>query len=301
MRTPAKIHFILFLINAIYAVNYLVAKEIIPGVIGPYAMMFFRALTGCLFFTILHRLGHNEKVERLDMLKIFGCAIFGIAINGMLFLKGISLTLPINASLIMILVPIIVMILSYFLLKEKLGAKKIVGSLIGLFGAYILITKFQPLQFSSQTVQGDVFILMNATSFALYLVLVRNLMKKYKPLTLARWLFTFGLCIVFPFTIPELKVLDFSEFSTANWFAFAYILLFTTCTAYYLYNVALKQVSPTIASSYIFLQPVITAIIALGLGKDELDFFKVIGGICIFAGVAMVNFSGYGRNRARNM
>ena len=291
MRTPAKIHFILFLINAIYAVNYIVAKEIIPSVIGPYAMMFFRALAGFLFFTVVHYLGHNERVEKKDLLKIFGCAIFGIATNGMLFLKGISLTLPINASLIMILVPVLVMIISYLFLNEKIGRNKILGCFIGLVGAYILITKLQPLQFSSATFRGDLFILMNATSFAIYLVMVRNLMKKYKPLTLARWLFTFGLCIVFPFTIPQLKELDFSVFQPSDFIAFTYILVFTTCTAYYLYNVALKEVTPTVASSYIFLQPLITAIIALALGKDHLSSYKIIGGVCIFVGVALVNFS----------
>lgn len=277
--------------------NYIIAKEIIPSVIGPYAMMFFRACVGFLFFTIAHYFSHNEKVEKIDLLKMFACSIFGIAASGMLFLKGISLTFPINAALLMILVPILVMILSYFLLKEKLGWKKLVGSVIGLGGAVILITKMQPLRFSSATLWGDIYIFINAISFALYLVMVRNLMKKYKPLTLARWLFTFGFLLVFPFAIPQLKELDFYIFTLENWMSFAFILVFTTCLAYYLYNVALKAVSPVIASSYIFFQPVVTTLVALAIGKDHLERFKIVGGLCIFVGVGLVNLAKARNNR----
>lgn len=291
MRTPVKIHLILFTINLIYAANYVIIKEITPGVIGPFAVQFFRALGGFLFFTVLHLSFSREKVERKDFLKILICSIFGIMINGLLFLKGISLTLPINASLIMILVPILVMIISFFFLKESIGWIKLTGIFLGLFGAYILITKFQPLSFSNQTFKGDVFIFLNAASFATYLVMVREVMKKYSALTMARWLFTFGMILVFPFSFPELKQVDFSIFTPHHVAAFSYVILFTTCGAYYLYNVALKTVTSTVASSYIFLQPLLTSVIAISFGKDSLDLFRIIGGIFIFIGVALVNFT----------
>lgn len=291
MRTPPKIHLFLFIINFIYAINYIVAKEIMPDYIGPLAMMFFRALGAIIIFTTIHLIWQYEKVERIDLLKIVGCAIFGVATNGMLFLKGISLTVPINASLIMILAPIIVMVLSYFFLKEKIGIIKTVGALIGLFGAYALITSFQPLQFSSNTVKGDVFILINAISFSIYLILAKELLKKYNPVTMARWLFTAGIFMVFPFAFPQLKELNFEAFGTLQYAAFFFIIIFPTCIAYLLYNIALKQVPASVASTYIFVQPLITTIIALSLGKDALTLPKFIGGTCILLGVAFVVFN----------
>lgn len=291
MKTPPKIHLILFTINFIYAINYLIAKEIIPSVIGPLAMMFFRALGAILFFTTLSLFSKKEKIERKDWLKLSICALFGTAINGMLFLKGIALTLPINASLIMILVPIIVLILSYFFFQEKIGRNKLIGVCIGLFGAYALITKFQPLQFSSETFLGDLFILLNGISFSIYLLLARKLLKKYSAVTMARWLFSIGILYIFPFSFTQLQVVHFSIFEIKHFLAFAFVIIFPTCIAYYFYCIALKKVSASVASSYIFLQPLITAIFALALGKDFLDMPKIVGGICILLGVFFVNFS----------
>lgn len=291
MKTPPKIHLILFIINFIYAINYIIAKEIIPGVIGPLAMMFFRALGAIVFFTTLSLFSPREVIARKDWTRLAVCALFGIAINGMLFLKGIALTLPINASLIMILVPIIVLVLSYFFFKERIGVYKLVGSLIGLFGAYALITKFEPLQFSSKTLIGDLFILLNGISFSIYLLLAKELLRKYSAVTMAKWLFTIGILYIIPFSYRQLTELDLSIFEVKHFAAFAFVIIFPTCIAYYFYCLALKKVSASIASSYIFLQPLITAIFALALGKDYLDMPKIVGGVCILIGVFFVNFS----------
>lgn len=290
MRAPTKVHFILFLINFIYSLNYVLVKEITPSVIHPLGLQVLRAAAGFLFFTLLFQFSDRQKVPLSDILKIAGCAFFGIAVNGMAFLKGISLTVPINASLIMIMVPILVMLISFALFRESIGSKKMIGILIGIIGAYILITKLQPLSFSKDTVLGDLFILTNATSFATYLVLVRQLMKKYNAITMARWLFTFGFLFVLPFGVKFLPEVHLSAIRLTEWLVFAFVLIFPTCLAYYLYNVALKTVSPTVASSYIFLQPLLTAVIALLLGKDHLDSYKIIGGALIFIGVYMVTF-----------
>lgn len=289
MKANIKIHIILGFINFIYALNYVIVKDIVPTILGPFAMMFFRALGAMIVFTVIHQLFYKNKIERKDIPKIMACALFGIAINGMLFLKGISLTTPINASLIMILAPILVMFIAYLLIKEKLRWEKLLGGTVGLFGAFILITKLQPIQWSGNTIQGDVYILMNASSFATYLVLARQFLQKYDALTMARYLFTFGFLFITPFCLQQVAEVNFSVFTFTHWLIFAFVIIFPTCINYFLYNLALQKVSASVASSYIFLQPLFTTLIALLMGKDHLDGYKIAGGICIFLGVATVN------------
>ncbi|MBX2844808.1 MAG: DMT family transporter [Saprospiraceae bacterium] len=292
MKTPIHIHLLLVLVNAIYAFNYLAVKEIVPASIGAYGMVVCRALTGFVVFSIVHQLFVREKVDKKDWKLILACALFGVAINQLMFIKGISLTEPIKGSLIMIMVPILVMLISYFVLNEKIGWKKGLGVFIGAAGAAILITKLQPLNFSSESLKGDLFILINATSFGLYLVIARKLLVKYHPLTMIRWLFTFGFFYVLPVGFREFQAFDITSFSNIQIGAFGYVILFSTILASIIYALALKAVPPTIASSYIYLQPILTAVFAIGFGKDELDQFKIIGGLCIFIGLTLVNFGG---------
>ncbi len=243
---------------------------------------------GCLFFTVIAQCTKVEKVKTIDLMKIAGCALFGAVINGALFLKGMTLTNPINASLIIIMVPLIVMILSYFVFKEKIGVLRLTGLLLGIGGAAILITKLKPIDFGVSTIKGDIFILLNAISFGLYLILVKDLMKRYNAVTMARWIFTFAFLFMMPIGFKHITEIEFSSVEWYHYLLFSFVILFPTCLAFYLYNIALKYVSATTASSYIFLQPLLTAVIAISLGKDELDFYKIIGGSLIFIGVFLV-------------
>jgi len=292
MKVPAWTHISLIAVNTIYAFNYLAVKEIVPSEIGAFGLVTYRILFGMLIFTTFHLLIGREKLKRKDFLYLIGCAVFGIMINQLLFIKGISLTKPINASLIMIMVPIFVMFISYLFLKEKIGWKKSIGIILGALGAAILITKLQPIDVGSETLKGDLHIVSNAMAFAIYLVMVRKLMKTYKPLTVTRWLFTFGFFLVFPIGFGELKQIDWSAFTPIKFGAFFYILVFPTVVANFLYVIALKKARATLVSSYIYLQPLLTALFAIYYGKDELDIYKVVGGSLIFLGLTLVNFSG---------
>jgi len=278
----------LFLINLIYSFNYIVVKEITPSIIHPLGLHFFRVAMAGLFFTVLVQFSKVEKVKAIDLLKIAGAALFGAVINGGLFLKGMTLTNPINASLLIIMVPIIVLALSYFIFKETIGLVRILGLILGVGGAAILITKLQPLNFGAGTIKGDILILLNAISFGIYLILVKDLMRRYNAITMARWIFTFAFIYMIPIGFRHIDSIEFNAIEWYHWFLLAYVIFLPTCLAFYLYNIALQHVSATVASSYIFLQPLLTAIIAIALGKDELDQFKIVGGSLIFIGVFLV-------------
>lgn len=284
-------HIALFVANLIYAGNYTIAKVVMPDYIQPFAFILMRATTGFILFQLVHHLFIKEKVERQDIGRLFLCGLFGIAINQMAFFKGLNWTTPINASLIMTVTPIIVLMVSAIMLGERITMRKILGIGIGAAGAIFLILygKSAVNTPGSRQLLGDFFILVNATSYGIYLVLVKSLMNKYHPMTIMKWVFSFGLCFVLPFSVGEFSQIDWATFSPAIWMAVAYVLLFVTFFAYFFNVSALKALDASVASSYIYLQPFLATLIALLAGKDSLSSVKIFAGVLIFIGVYLVS------------
>jgi drug/metabolite transporter (DMT)-like permease len=184
--------------------------------------------------------------------------------------------------------PILVLILATVMLKEKLSLMKISGVGIGLTGAVLLILFRGEGAAEQSSLWGDLLILLNATCYGLYLILAKPLMSKYSPITIIKWVFTFGLLFVFPF--------GFSQVDSISWtmpnkiiLEIIYVIVFTTFFAYLLNIYGLKKVSPTVASSFIYLQPILTSLIAVCLVGETLDWQKVVFGIIIFLGVFIVS------------
>ncbi len=312
MKAPLHVHIMLFIVQLIYASNYPIIKTIVPSQIGPKATVLFRVVGALIFFWIVASFVKRETVVRKDMIKIALCAVFGVFTNQVMFLEGISRTSAINASLIMITVPIIVLLLSYFFLKELLTWQKILGVILGFIGGTILIVGGQKVQFSQEGLVGDLFILTNATSFSIYIILVKTLMDKYHPLTVIKWLFLFGTLFVAPVAFNEFRAIDFSVFNNWTYFVLFWIIFFVTCMAYLLYISALKKAPASLVGSYIFLQPLLTSVLAVHiipwLGKvlkfqvtaDELTPVKIIAGLIIFTGLGFVIFGGRSKRRAVN-
>jgi len=199
-----KIHSSLFIVAAIYAVSYTMAKEVMPSHIQPRGFILLR-ITGalvCLF--IYHAVFIREKIKSpRDYFQLAICAFFGVALNMVMFFEGLSRTSPIHAPLIMVTTPILVLIIGFLLKEEKLSAAKIFGVVLGTIGAGMLITGRAGGD-REATFWGDVMIMINAASFAIYLVLVKPIMSKYHPITVSLWTFVFGFIFVFPFGIQQL-------------------------------------------------------------------------------------------------
>jgi len=219
------------------------------------------------------------------------CGLFGVVINQELFFLGLSITTPINASLIMIMAPILVFVISFFLAHESVTWQKITGLVLGSAGA-LLILGGKGFSFNGSTVWGDFMILINATSFAIYLVIVRPLMKKYHPLTVIKWVFFFGLIPVFFFGARQFSQVEWRSFPPQIWACVAFIVICTTFFAYLLNILALRSVHSSLVGAYIYLQPVVATIISISLGKDHITPEKVISAVLIFSGVYLVSFAG---------
>ena len=292
MKTNSKAHLALFFVALIYGVNYIVAKEVMGDGQGihPLALVMMRSMAGFFLFWLFHVLFIRERLQRKDIGLIMLAALFGAAINQLFFLLGLQRTTPINASLIQTSSPIIVLIASSVLLKEKITKRKLLGILIGAIGAIILISYGQKVSFNMEGLTGDLMILVNAAFFSLFLVIGRQLMQRYNPITVTRWLFTFGMFYLMPFCMPSFLQTDWAAISTNTWLGIAYVLIGTTFLAYLFNAYALKLVSPSIVSIYMYLQPLFASILSLSLGMEKMTVGKILAGLLIFVGVYLVSY-----------
>ncbi len=283
-------HLAIFGANLIYGINYSVAKDLMPDFLTPFAFIFCRVLGALILFFLFDLISRNkEKVERRDLLRLAICGLFGVASNQLMFFYGLNLTSPINAAIIMTSNPILVMIFAALIIREKITATKLGGVFLGLAGAAALILHGKSLSVENDGLIGDLFIFLNATSYALYLVLVKPLMSKYKPITVIKWVFLFGAFYVFPFGFNEFREVNWDSFDQNIWTAFAFVVIGTTFLAY-LFNIyGLKRLNPTTVSSYIYSQPLIATSIALIFHDGKLDAVKVIAALLIFTGVYLVS------------
>ncbi len=290
MRDDLKAHAALFLVALIYGGNYSIAKVVMDDdYLLPIPFILLRVSSAMVLFWAVHTLFIHEKIERADLGRFFLCGLFGVAVNQMFFFKGLDLTTPINASLIMTMTPILVLLISALLIGERITGRKMAGIAIGALGAGLLIAYGQRVRFDMEVMTGNAFILINATSYGIYLVLVKRLMERYQALTVVKWVFTFGFLMVLPFGWRGLVAADWSSFDLIIWLSVLYVLLGTTFLAYLLNAMALRVVNPSVVSIYIYLQPLLATLIALLLDKDELDLVKVFAGLSIFAGVYLVS------------
>jgi drug/metabolite transporter (DMT)-like permease len=260
-----------------------------PEYIAPFGFIFCRVLGALILFWLFTVSFINEKIKRKDLLRLAACGLFGVAGNQLMFFYGLNLTTPINAAIIMTCNPILVLIMSASIIGERITPTKIGGIFLGIAGAAGLILHGNELSVSSENFIGDLFIFLNASSYAVYLVLVKPLMSRYHPTTVIRWVFLFGFLFVIPFGFNQFTAINWQSFDSSIWVSFLFVVLGTTFLAY-LFNIfGLRQLNPSVVSTYIYSQPLIATIVALLMQKDELDWIKVIAAIFIFVGVYLVS------------
>ena len=273
----------------IYGVTYTIAKDVMPNYIKPYGFILLRVSSATLIFWTVGLFTKQQKVEKSDYKKILIASFFGITLNMLAFFKGLSLTSPISASVMMVTSPIMVLIFSSILIRKPIGRQRILGVFIGLVGAIFLITLGNSsTENSTNSAFGNFLVFLNAASYGLYLVLAKDLVKKYNPIVFIKWLYLFGLIFVVPFGYSELTAVIWEEIPTNIYWNISFVLLFTTCITYLFNLYGLSKLKPTTVSVFIYLQPVIATIYALIVGSDSLNFVKLCATLLIFLGVYLV-------------
>ena len=277
--------------TTIYGLNHTIAKVVMPHYIGPFGFIMLRVVGASVLFWTISLFVPKETIERKDYLRIAGAAFLGMCINMLMFFKGLQLSTPINSGVIVTLTPIIILILSAFFLKEKLTLFKFLGIVLGFTGAIILILYGNTTQVlnAPNIPLGNTMLLINATSFGAYLVMVKPLTEKYSTITLMKWMFLIGIFYTFPVT--------YSEFSEVSWailpfeviWSMGFVVVGTTFMTYMLNVYALKTLPPTAIGAFTYLQPLITILYAVITGNDILDGVKILACLLVFVGVYLVS------------
>lgn len=291
MKSALPSHLAVLGANLIYGANYTIAKHIMPSYIEPFGFIVIRVLFAAPLFFIAAMAAPRQKFSRKDFLMLPVLAIFGVAVNQLLFFKGLSLTSPINAGLMMTTNPIMVLIIAHFLIREKISWLKIAGIILGLSGAVLLITSGQKFYFDEGMTEGNIMVLINSLSYAIFLVMVKPLMERYHYLHIMKWVFFFGIIIVLPFGYTEAVDARWRDLDFSGWAAVVFVVAGTTFFAYLLNISALRTLSPSVVSNYIYLQPLFAASVAIVLGKDSLNYVHVLSALLLFAGVYLVTKS----------
>ncbi len=280
----------LFLVQLLYGFNYTFAKTVMnEGYVKPFGFVLLRVAGATLLFWLMSLFLPNEKIDKKDFFQLFLASVFGVFINMLLFLKGLEFTTPIHASTIMTITPIVILILSIFMLKERITSLKILGAIIGFIGALILTLYGQSARAADNILLGNLMIFLNAVSYSVYVILIKKLTAKYHPFTFIKWLFLFGLILVTPFGFSEVQEIQWQSFTPYVTFSVIFVVVGATFGTYLLNPLAISRLKASTVGIFIYLQPVIAGLFAILNGVDFVDAIKISAMLLIFLGVYFVS------------
>lgn len=275
-----------FAASAIYGANHTIAKGLMPDVIGPFGFIILRVVGAALLFWVISPLFPSEKVDRSDWLRILGCSFFGMVLNMNMFFKGLQLSTPINSSVVITLTPVLLLVLTAVFLKERITWTKALGISIGLAGAMMLIFFGPRTQANAPNIPlGNLLFVVNASSYAIYLIMVKPLVAKYHSVTLMKYFFLLAIFMNLPIGWNEFSQVDWPGLNFDMIWKMGFVVIGTTFLTY-LFNIyALKQLSPSTIGAFIYLQPVLAAFFAILAGADQLSPLRIGAAALIFFGV----------------
>jgi drug/metabolite transporter (DMT)-like permease len=290
LQTKTKAHLAVLGANLIFGINFSVVKYITPSLIKPFGLNVVRVvITTALFWLMLIWEKPEIRIQKNDLPLFLVCGLTGVAINQLLFIKGLSMTFSTHGALLMLSTPIVITIVAFFFLKEKLTIGRIGGLLLGIGGATMLILAKEKSGTGSNVLLGDLLIIINAISYSFYFVLVKPLILKYSPLQVITWVFTMGAVFIIPVGWQESLSTPWETFSMLNFAAIAFVVLGATFLAY-LFNIyGLHHLNASATGAYIYLQPIFATIVAMIFLDEPFNWLKGVSALMIFAGVYLVN------------
>lgn len=276
--------------TTIYGLNHTIAKGVMPHYVKPFGFIILRVTGAAILFWIISLFGPKEHIERKDYSRLLVCAVLGMGVNMLVFFKGLSLSTPINSSVLVTTTPIIVLILSAVLIQEKILFRKVLGIAIGLLGALGLIFFGAEIRQDAPNIPlGNFFILLNSVFYGSYLIGAKTLIAKYHPFTFMKWLFTIGVVICMPFGYAQFTEIQWAELTSEALWSIAFVVVGTTFLTY-LFNIfALTQLKASTLSAFVYIQPLIGILFALALGRDTLTTIKILAACLVLLGVYLAS------------
>ena len=276
--------------TTIYGLNHSIAKGVMPTYVQPFGFIMLRVIGATILFWAISFFGPKETIDKKDYRRILLCAILGMGINMLAFFKGLSLSTPINSAVLITVTPIIVLILSAILIKEKITSRKILGIVIGLAGALGLILFGNEIRQDAPNIPlGNFYILLNAIFYGSYMIVAKILIEKYHPFTFMKWLFSLGILICLPFGYHKFMAIEWAALPFEAVWKIVFVIVGTTfCT--YLFNIfALTQLKASTLSAFIYLQPLIGILYAVLTGQDQLTTIKIVAAVLVLLGVYLAS------------
>lgn len=300
-RGKLRGHAALWVANIVWGLNAPIGKGVLvsaahPEGIGPFALSVFRMVGAAVLFWTASLFLRRERVARRDLVRLFLASLFGIQLNQMLFLWGLSLTSPIDTSIIATVVPVLTMVLATLFLHEPITPLKAGGVFLGCAGAVILVLASRHGTSQASSVAGDVLCIVSAVSYALYLTAFRDTIVRYSPVTSMKWMFLFAAAVAAVIYREPLLAEPYAAFTPQLWAGIGYVVVCSTFLSYLMVPVGQRYLRPTVVSMYNYVQPVVAVLFTVALGLDTFGWMKAGAAACVFAGVWMVTQS---RSRAQ--
>ncbi len=289
IKTPG--HIALLVSSIIFGLNTPISRTLIPDVVSPFTLSFLRMAGAMVLFWIVSIFTKKEHVPPKDILMLFFASIFALVLNQIPFIIGLSMTSPIDASIIITILPIVSMFLAAVILKEPITLKKVLGVLVGAGGALLLIMSHHEVSLGSGSMIGNLIIVCGVISYSIYLTAFKNLISRYSPVTCMKWMFLFATILSLPICYRSLAATDFLSLDISAYLRIGYVVCFATFFTYFLIPIGQKVLRPTTISMYNYLQPIVSSLVAVALHMDTFGIEKVISGILVFTGVFLVTRS----------
>lgn len=291
-----KGHAALWVANIVWGLNAPICKSVLisgdnPGGVNPFALSVYRMVGAALLFWTVSCFLPRERVAPRDIVMLLFASVFGIQLNQMLFLWGLSLTSPIDSSIIATIVPVLTMILATVFLREPITWLKSGGVALGCFGALLLVYVSQHGAGHTSSVAGDVLCIVSAISYAVYLTAFRDTIIKYSPVTTMKWMFLFAAVVAVAIYFRPLMSVDYAALAPAAWAGIGYVVVCSTFVSYLMVPVGQRFLRPTVVSMYNYVQPVVAVVFTVVVGLDSFGFTKAAAALCVFAGVWLVTKS----------
>lgn len=292
IKETTKGHIVILLTNIIFGINTPIAKDAL-SVVGPYLLTTFRFAGCAVLFWLISFLFNIPKVSKKDIGLLCIASLFGVVFNMFLFVVGLSNTTPTNASIIVSITPIFTMIMATIFIKEPLTTKKVIGVMCGLSGALILIFTNNSVSttLAKNNSLGIICCLISGVSYALYLTLFKNLIKRNHPVNIMKWMFLVSTIAILPITYRQISEFNYSILTSKIYLEITYVVVMATFFTYLFIPIAQTRLRPTTLSMYNYVQPVVTICISVITLMDVLTIYKIIATLLIFAGVYIVTTS----------
>ena len=289
---PLMAHLCLFFACAFWGLMAPLGKDAMTHGFTGIEMVTFRVTGGAVLFWLTSLFTPKEHVPRKDLLMLIGAAVFGLVTNQCCYTMGLSITSPINASIVTTSMPIFAMILAFVILKEPITGMKAAGVATGCAGAVILIVTSAAADNSKVgDIRGDLLCLGAQFSFALYLSLFSKLIRRYSVITVNKWMFTYATMMILPFTAGDIASINYAAIPTGTWLETGFVVIFGTYISYILMMIGQQTLRPTVVSVYNYVQPVVSVTVSVMTGLGVFKPAQALAVILVCLGVWLVTKS----------